>query len=88
VIDAHSGDVLDTMPTGRGPSTVTAGGGAVWTLNADDRTITRVDAATGEQRTLGVGATPTDFGFGLGSLWVGTAGSLRGSSRGARRLAS
>jgi len=74
-IDAHSGRVVKTMPTGRGPTTVTAGGGAVWALNADDRTITRVDAATGEQRVLGVGAT--DFGFGLGSLWVGTAGSLR-----------
>jgi DNA-binding SARP family transcriptional activator/ABC-type branched-subunit amino acid transport system substrate-binding protein/streptogramin lyase len=78
-IDARSYKIVDTVPTGRGPSTVTAGAGAVWTLNADDRTITRLDTATGERRTLGVGAIPTDFGFGLGSLWVGTAGSLRGA---------
>ena len=78
-IDAHSGEIVDRMPTGRAPTTVTAGGGAVWTLNADDRTITRVDTATGDQRTFAVGAVPTDFGFGLGSLWVGTAGRLRGA---------
>jgi branched-chain amino acid transport system substrate-binding protein len=79
VIEAHSGDVVDTVPTGRGPSSVTAGGGAVWTLNADDRTITRFDTGTREPRTFSVGASPTDFGFGLGSLWVGTAGTPRGA---------
>ena len=76
-IDARSGEIVDSVPTGTGPTTVTVGGGAVWSLNADDRTITRVETATGDRRTLGVGATPTDVAFGLGALWVGTADTVR-----------
>ena len=77
--DARSGKLVDAVPIGAGPTTVTAGAGAIWSLNADDRTITRVDARTGQRRTLGVGATPTDLAFGLGALWVGTADTIRHS---------
>jgi DNA-binding SARP family transcriptional activator/ABC-type branched-subunit amino acid transport system substrate-binding protein/DNA-binding beta-propeller fold protein YncE len=78
-IDARSGKVVDSAATGTGPATVAVGGGAVWALNADDRTLTRVDLATHERRTLGLGATPTDIAFGLGSLWVGTGATVRGA---------
>jgi hypothetical protein len=71
--------MVDAVPIGAGPTTVTAGAGAIWSLNADDRTITRVDARTGQRRTLGVAATPTDLAFGLGGLWVGTADTIRHS---------
>ena len=78
-IDARSGAVVDSAATGTGPAAVAVGGGAVWALNADDRTLTRVDLATGERRTLGLGATPTDIAFGLGSLWVGTGATVSGA---------
>jgi DNA-binding SARP family transcriptional activator/ABC-type branched-subunit amino acid transport system substrate-binding protein/DNA-binding beta-propeller fold protein YncE len=78
-IDARSGAVVDSAATGTGPAAVAVGGGAVWALNADDRTLTRVDLATGEPRTLGLGATPTDIAYGLGSLWVGTGATVRGA---------
>ena len=76
-IDARTGEIVSSVPTGTGAKAVAVGQGAVWSLNSDDRTITRVDAATGERRTFGVGATPTDIAFGLGGLWVGTANSVR-----------
>jgi branched-chain amino acid transport system substrate-binding protein len=78
-IDAGTGKIVDAVPIGAGPTTVTAGAGAVWSLNADDRTITRVDAKTREPRTFGLGATPTDLAFGLDGLWVGTGGTVRGA---------
>jgi branched-chain amino acid transport system substrate-binding protein len=67
------------LPTGTDPSAVTAGAGAVWTLNANDRTITRVDLRTKARRTLGLGASPTDLAFGLGELWVATAEAVPGA---------
>src|SRR4051812_14290871 len=73
VVDARTGTLVDAVPAGRAPSAVAAGAGAVWALNADDRTVTRVDVETKARRTLGLGAAPTDVAFGLGGLWVGVA---------------
>ena len=47
------------------------GAGAVWALNADDQTITRIDLKTHALRTFGTGGIPVDLAAGDGSLWVG-----------------
>ena len=51
----------------------------MWTLNADDRTISRIDPATRTQRTFGIGAPPTDLAAGEGALWVGNGGRVTGA---------
>jgi branched-chain amino acid transport system substrate-binding protein len=59
-----------TFRAGGNPTSVAVGAGAVWALNADDQTITRVDLRTHAVRTFGTGGVPTDIAVGDGSLWV------------------
>jgi hypothetical protein len=48
------------IPVGDTPTSVTVGRGAVRVLNADDRTITRVDLPGERAHTVAIGAIPTD----------------------------
>ncbi|HET6624688.1 MAG TPA: ABC transporter substrate-binding protein [Gaiellaceae bacterium] len=57
---------------GTTPSTIAIGEGAVWVLNADDRTISKIDPETKSVRTFGTGGTPTDLAVGAGAVWVGS----------------
>jgi branched-chain amino acid transport system substrate-binding protein len=68
------GHVLSYTPVGTSPSNVVVGEGAVWVLNADDQTVSRIDL-NGRQitKTFGTGQTPTDIAAGEGSVWVGNA---------------
>ena len=75
-VDPSTGRVVAEVPVGATPAAVAVGGGAVWVLNADDQTISRVDAETKEVRTLAIGATPTDLAAGAGGVWVGNGGKL------------
>src|SRR6266516_5366442 len=75
-IDPSTGRVVAVVPVGATPAAVAVGGGAVWVLNADDQTISRVDAKTKEVRTLAIGATPTDLAAGPEGVWVGNGGKL------------
>ena len=75
-IDPATGRVVADVPVGATPAVVAAGGGAVWVLNADDQTISRVDPRAKDVRTLGIGATPTDLAAGPSGLWVGNGGKL------------
>jgi DNA-binding SARP family transcriptional activator len=59
-----------SFPVGDGPSGVAVAGGAVWALNADDQTLTRIDLASRAERTYGTGGIPVDMTAGNGSLWV------------------
>lgn len=56
---------------GTTPSTIAVGEGGVWVLNADDRTISKIDPETKRVRTFGTGGTPTDLAVGEGAVWVG-----------------
>jgi YVTN family beta-propeller protein len=58
------------FPVGVNPSTVVVGAGAVWVLNADDHTVTRIDLASHAERTYGTNGIPLDLAAGDGSLWV------------------
>jgi branched-chain amino acid transport system substrate-binding protein len=71
-IEAVHGDVSSYTATGTTPSNVVIGGGSVWVLNADDRTISQIDPTTRRiVKTFATGGRPTDLAFGDGSLWVG-----------------
>jgi YVTN family beta-propeller protein len=59
-----------TYPVGEGPAGVAVGGGAVWTANAYDGTVSRIDVGTGKTTTITVGGTPSDLVVANGLLWV------------------
>ena len=72
-VEADGGRVSSYTATGTTPSNVVVGDGSVWVLNADDRTISRIDQETRRiVKTFATGGLPTDLAFGSGSLWVGT----------------
>jgi len=69
------GKVASFIESPNPPSNVAVGAGAVWVLNTQDRTVSRLDpdtrAVTGRFKTRGV---PTDVAAGEGALWVGNGG--------------
>ena len=71
LLDAASGEVRATFDVGGTPTSVAVGEGAAWVLNADDQTISRVDARSHAIRTFGSGGVPTDLAAGSGALWAG-----------------
>lgn len=74
-VDATTGKVLEHIATGTGrhPRFVTAGGGAVWTVNQGDGTLSRIDVAgqrsvlTLQLHTPGVGG---DITYAEGRIWT------------------
>ena len=66
-----NGDVSYTE-AGTTPSTIAVGKRAVWVLNADDRTISKLDPVTKRiVKTFGTGGTTTDLAVGEGGVWIG-----------------
>jgi branched-chain amino acid transport system substrate-binding protein len=56
---------------------------AIWVLNADDQTVSRVDPDTRRiTKTFSTGQTPTDIAAGEGAVWVGNAAVERGQTLG------
>ena len=76
-LDARTGDVQAVVPTGSTPTSVATGGGGVWALNADDKTLTRAESATGAARTFTVPGTPFGVTAGDGAVWVATGSDSR-----------
>ena len=76
VLDQATGRVEAAVGVGHTPTAVTVGAGAVWVLNADDRTISRIDATTRRVSTFATDATPTDVAAGPDALWVGNGRRL------------
>ena len=71
-VDAGSGRIIATIATGLHPRFLTAGAGAIWTLNQGDGTLTRIDARTRRARTISLG-TPGhggDITFSAGRVWT------------------
>ncbi len=69
-IDVESHEVVAAHAVGRTPTSVAADAAAVWVLNADDATITRVDLGKGGSETFGAGGVPTDLAAGAGAVWI------------------
>ena len=71
-IDPEGRAVTSFTQAGRTPSNIAVGEGAIWVLDADDRTITQIDPESGRiVKTFSTGRTPKDIAFGAGSLWIG-----------------
>ena len=70
-IDASGNKPVAQVAVGSNPAALAVDRSAVWALNADDQTISRIDRKTKAQKTFSVGTTPTDLAVGEGSVWVG-----------------
>lgn len=72
-VDATTGAVLAHPTTGPHPRFLTAGGGAVWTLNQGDGSLSRIDIS-GSQPTytlpLGTPGSGGDIAYGAGRVWT------------------
>jgi DNA-binding SARP family transcriptional activator/ABC-type branched-subunit amino acid transport system substrate-binding protein len=75
-LDAGSGDVRRRIAAGRTPSAIAARDGVVWLVDADARTVLRVDPSSRVVETLSTGRTPIDVAVGDGSVWVANGHSL------------
>jgi YVTN family beta-propeller protein len=69
-IDLSGERIVADVPVGGTPTAISAGEGALWVLNADDQTVSRVDLATHAVKTFGSGGVPVDLAVGEGALWV------------------
>jgi DNA-binding SARP family transcriptional activator/ABC-type transport system substrate-binding protein len=69
-VSADGRELLKQVSVGAGPARAVAGGGAVWTSNAIDGTVSRIDTRTGNVQTIPVGSRPAGLAFGGGQLWV------------------
>jgi branched-chain amino acid transport system substrate-binding protein len=77
------GRVSSYTEVGTSPTNVIVGEDAVWVLNADDQTVSRVDPDTRRiTKTFSTGQTPTDIAAGEGAVWVGNAAVERGQTLG------
>ena len=70
-IDPGANKSVAQVAVGSNPAALAVSQGAVWALNADDQTISRIDPETKTQKTFSVGTTPTDLAVGEGSVWIG-----------------
>ena len=72
-LDPQTGKLLATVPLGAAPSSVAVGAGAVWVLDANDKTISAIDPETRSREVFSSSSTPTDLAAGAGALWIGNA---------------
>jgi branched-chain amino acid transport system substrate-binding protein len=87
-LDPETGQLLAAVPLGSAPSTVAVGEGAAWVIDADDRTVSRIDVTDpGDPRTFSTASTPTAVAAGEGGVWVGNGDALqRGFTESVSRL--
>ncbi len=73
-IDADGG--IDSFAdAATAPSNIAVGEGAVWALNTEDDTVSRIDPETTKiVKTFETGGHPSDLAAGAGALWVGQGG--------------
>ena len=75
VVTPPRGKVASFIESPNAPSNVAVGAGAVWVLNTQDKTVSRLDPRTrAVTRTLKTRGVPTDIAAGEGALWVGNGG--------------
>jgi len=71
-MDAMTGKMIATVATGPNPRFLTSGGGAIWTLNQGDGSVTRADVRSGHASSIAL-ETPGrggDIAFGAGRVWT------------------
>ncbi|HEU4488454.1 MAG TPA: ABC transporter substrate-binding protein, partial [Actinomycetota bacterium] len=75
-VDPGTNVVAQTLPVGNGPTGVALGDGAVWVANGPDKTVSRVDSASGAITKINVTGEPEAVAFDGDILWA--ASSLTG----------
>jgi hypothetical protein len=74
VLDPKTNRLAGDIRVGNAPSALAADAGAIWVLNGDDGTISRIDPISRSlTRTFSPGGSPTDLAAGEGSLWLENA---------------
>ncbi len=71
-IDPATGARAAAFPTGTTPNGIAYSDDSVWVVNADDKTVSQIDAATGASHTIGNLDVPIAISAGLGAVWVAT----------------
>jgi len=69
-IDAGSGRVRRSFPVGATPTGVAISPAAIWVTSFDDRTVSRIDVRSGQQKVVGSPSTPTGIATGGRGVWV------------------
>ena len=69
-IDAGTGHVRRSFPVGATPTAVAVSPSATWVTNFDDRTVSRIDLRSGQQKVVGSPSTPTGIAVGSNGVWV------------------
>ena len=73
-IDSRSGEVVDTVAVGQGPSAVAARSTGIWVANTLDATVSRIDPTTGSVKaTIPVPSGPAASVATEESVWVASA---------------
>jgi len=80
LISARTSRLQASFPVGGNPSSVAVGAGAVWALNADDQTLTRIDPVRRAEHAYGTDGIPVDLAAGDGSVWVVNGARARAAS--------
>lgn len=74
-LDPADGRIGAFTPARTAPGNIAVGEGAVWALNSDDETVSRIDPRTKRVvNTFKTGGRPSDLAAGAGALWVGNGG--------------
>jgi ABC-type branched-subunit amino acid transport system substrate-binding protein/DNA-binding beta-propeller fold protein YncE len=74
-IDPVEGRVGSFAPAATAPSNIAVGERAVWVLNTEDDTVSRIDPETKRVvKTFHTDGHPSDLAAGAGALWVGHGG--------------
>ena len=78
LIDTDSATVKKTVSVGEGPDGLLVDGSTLWVANGRDRTLTHLDAATGNNLSgsIPVGAGAIGMALAAGSLWVANQADL------------
>ena len=78
-LDDSTGQHISYTGVGTTPGNIVFGEGSVWVLNTDDRTITRINPATGRVvKTFAISGEPTDLAVGSNAIWVASGGAGNG----------
>ena len=75
-IDPATNRISRRFPVGDTPTVVAVGAGGAWTINADARTISRVDLRTKAVETRSPGANPLDIAAGRDASWLVTSAKI------------
>jgi class 3 adenylate cyclase/streptogramin lyase len=81
-VDASGNGFERAVSVGRRPIGLAVGDGAVWAINFDGRTLTRVATDTSLRDDSAVGGPPTGIAYGAGAVWITTAFGLSSGETG------